>query len=75
MGYFFLKGLSSEMEGDIKVVGFNRKVSLNPIALEAKKSYIVKGSVHNLYLKVSALYQVFNFKEQGIFQIVVFQTL
>ena len=35
----------------------NQKVSLNPI----KKSYFVKGSVHNLHLKVSALYHNISF--------------
>ena len=37
--------------------GINRKVSLNPIAFEAKKNYFVKGSVHNLHKKFSPLYK------------------
>jgi len=34
-----------------------------------------KGTVHNLHLKISALYHVFHFKGQGIFQIAVFLQL
>ena len=36
-----------------------------------KTSYFVTGPVHNLQLKVSALYQVSNFKKQALFQVAV----
>ena len=49
--------------------GINRKVSFkeNPLG-----SFIIKGTVHYLHLKISALCQVSHFKGHGIFQIAVF---
>ena len=58
----YLKGLSREMEGAIKVVSNERSHYINPITSEAKKNYFVKGPVHNLHLKYSALYQNISFE-------------
>ena len=52
------------MKGDIKVVSMEKGL-FKSNKLLGKKSYFVKGSVHNLHLKVSTLYQVSNFKKAG----------
>ena len=59
-----LKGLSHEMEGGI----INRKVSLNPVASEAKKKYFIKGPVSQL----ERCTKNFHLKQHGSFQIAVF---
>ena len=58
-----LKALSSEMEEGIKVVSIER--SLLRESPPRHKFFFMKGTVHNLHLKISALYQVSHFKGHG----------
>ena len=60
-----VKGTVSR-DGKVYKSGINRKVSLSPGASEAKKSYIVKGHVTQLHLKVWALYQNITFETTWI---------
>ena len=53
-----LKGLSSEMDGGIKVVS----ISLKNESLQRSISFFIKGPVHNLHLKISALCKVLHSK-------------
>ena len=77
MTYIFMasvhrfNGTVSRYEKSILLYIF-QKLSINLITSERKKRFFVKGSVHNLHLKVSALYQVSYFKGHGILKIAVF---
>ena len=63
-----LKGLSSEMEGGIKVVLIKRPLFKSNLRRCMKRFFII-GSPHKLLLKVSALYQVYHFKKHTRFKL------